>query len=411
MPRMSTPALLLAVAASAACSGGGSSTGLFSTSAGGACPPGMQITCTCAGGGSGVQVCAETGDAYGACLGCPAGSGGSGQGGTAGHGGHATSSTGGPGSGGAGGASTTGATTSSTTGMGGTTTTTSTGAGGGAPVLVYAHDATRLFTMDPSQPATPVTEIGTFDCVGGASQDPMMLDFAVSSQGALWGVSARYAYQFTIAGTTVHCGAPVTLGLAAGSMLFGLSFAPAGVIGGTESLVGADTAGNLWAVDTASGALTQHGTFGTVPANDGHGHTYANAGQAWELSGDLVFTEDAGSAIAFATVRDCPTPPSDTGCNATDTLIELDVSQIQAATTGSVTLVVLGQVVKSATCNDPANTSYGRLYGIAAYGDQILGFSHSGAIVSLSSADGSGCLVQSYATDLWSGAGITDVGP
>src|SRR5690348_1349021 len=36
------------------------------------CVPGMQITCSCPGGGSGVQVCNGAGTAYGDCTGCPA---------------------------------------------------------------------------------------------------------------------------------------------------------------------------------------------------------------------------------------------------------------------------------------------------------------------------------------------------
>ena len=86
--------------------------------------------------------------------------------------------------------------------------------------------------------------------------------------------------------------------------------------------VAGNNAGELWAIDSG-GTLTQHGNFGTVPANDGHGHTYpaANKGQLWELSGDIVFLANGGSPVGFATVRDCPNPPSQTGCSTIDTLI------------------------------------------------------------------------------------------
>ena len=61
-----------------------------------------------------------------------------------------------------------------------------------------------------------------------------------------------------------------------------------------QVLVGADTLGDVWSIDSTTGILTQHGTFGLVPATDGHGHTYANAGKAWELSGDVAFLEQRG---------------------------------------------------------------------------------------------------------------------
>ena len=166
-----------------------------------------------------------------------------------------------------------------------------------------------------------------------------------------------------------------------------------------EVLVGADTLGDVWSIDSTTGILTQHGTFGLVPATDGHGHTYANAGKAWELSGDVAFLNNGDSPVGYATVRDCPNPPSTTGCSTTDTLIELDPAAMGAATTGSITLSVRGQVVKQASCADTANTSYGRLFGLAVYETTVFGFSRAGGIVTISEVDGSGCLGLSTPAD------------
>jgi hypothetical protein len=61
-----------------ACSNGDGGTTGFAESAGTSCTPGVQQSCPCAGGApDGVQVCAPTGDAFGACMGCAGGSEGS----------------------------------------------------------------------------------------------------------------------------------------------------------------------------------------------------------------------------------------------------------------------------------------------------------------------------------------------
>jgi hypothetical protein len=198
-----------------------------------------------------------------------------------------------------------------------------------------------------------------------------------------------------------------------GVSFYGLTFAPAGVLGAGEVLVASNTAGELWSVvpSGTSASVTQHGTFGTVPANDGHGHTMKYPGTAWELSGDIVFLANNGSPVGFATVRDCEKPPSSSNCNETDTLIEIDVGALKSATTQSVVQSVRGQVVKAASCTDPDNTTYGSMYGIAAFGADVLGFSHEDTIVKIDNTDGTACLVLNTSGNAWSGAAITTVAP
>jgi hypothetical protein len=275
-------------------------------------------------------------------------------------------------------------------------------------VPIYAHTGTELYEIDPVDPTLAPLDIGAFDCIGGADQDVAMTDIAVDHAGAIWGVSVHDIHQ--VDATTAHCTA-ISLGASAAS-LSGLTFAPVGVLDpNVEVLVGADTAGALWAV-ASNGTLTQHGTFGVVPANDGRGHSYpaTTVGKSWELSGDIVLVANSGSPVGFATVRDCPSPPSTVGCDTTDTLIELDITEISAAGTAGVTKAVRGLIVKSAGCSDALNTGYGSLFGIAAWGGDILGFGHAGATVRVSSTDGTACLVASSAM-LWAGAGVTTLAP
>jgi hypothetical protein len=83
-----------------------------------------------------------------------------------------------------------------------------------------------------------------------------------------------------------------------------------------------------------------------------------------------------------------------------------------AGNTGSAVKAVRGQVTKAASCSDANNTTYGSMYGIAAYEDKIIGFSHDGFIVSISNADGTACLIHDYSgTIAFDGAGVTTKAP
>jgi hypothetical protein len=312
---------------------------------------------------------------------------------------------------------------SSGPGMGGGTTLTGladggTGAGSGVS-SAYAHTNNTLFKLDPSKAVLALTQIGNFDCIGGGSgQDTSMTDIAVDSQGNVWGVSAHHVYQLALpaGGTgTVHCASSFSLNVASNATFYGLTFAPVGVLDATkEVLVASNTAGELWEIDVSnpmSPSLTQHGTFGTVPPNDNHGHTYTYATKEWELSGDIVFLANGGNPVGFATVRDCPSPPSSSNCDTADTLVELDLSALKAQGNQPVIKSIRGQIVKAPGCSDPANTSYGSIYGIAAYQDKVFGFSHQGYIVTIDNNDGTACLALSTGGDAWAGAAITTVAP
>jgi hypothetical protein len=292
-----------------------------------------------------------------------------------------------------------GATSGTVTANGGNTTfsglggTTSTGTGA-AVASAYAHTNDTLFSLDPTQPTLALKQIGKFSCIGGSNEDSSMTDLAVNETGDIWAISSHNVYPITVSGSTVSCGTPIPFTSTA--TFYGLTFAPKGVIDpNKEVLVAGNTAGELWAIDTSTSpaTITQHGTLGLVPFTDGHGHTYKNSGKAWELSGDIVFLANGTSgAVGFATVRDCPTPPSTTNCNTTDTLIEINTGALLTAGSSSVLGSVRGQVVKATGCN-------------------VLGFSHQGFIVNISNIDGTACLVLPTNSDDWAGAAITTVAP
>jgi hypothetical protein len=265
---------------------------------------------------------------------------------------------------------------------------------------------------------------GSSSSGGGATEDSSMTDIAVDSKGNLWGVSEHNAYELDIQGSTVHCAKTIPLtGVSAGDIFYALSFVPKGVIdANAETLLGGDTAGNLWRIDTTTGAIEQHGNFGVVPATDGQSHNYPSdatatgttttVGTPWQLSGDIVFLADTGgSPIGFATVRDC----TSMGCSATDTLLQIDMTKLGkagTAVTGNITLGLRGQVVKSSTCTDTTNATYGRMYGIAAWNSTIYGFSHGSYIVEIDNSTGAACAVGGTNTaEAWSGAAVTTIAP
>jgi hypothetical protein len=290
--------------------------------------------------------------------------------------------------------------------------------GAGGSYLIYASTDTDLYTLDPQSQALALTHVGTFDCVDPVNgPHKAMTDVAVDKSDHLWGITGHDVYPLTVQGSTVHCGAVTSLKPAqAGQTIptfYALTFAPVGVVDpGVEVLVAGNSAGELWAID-AMGTASQHGVFGTVPADDGRGHAYAaaNVGKPWELSGDIVFLANGGSPVGFATVRDCPSPPSTTGCSYVDTLIEIDVSKLAAAGAQQVIKAVRGQIVKRAGCNDGWSGDYGSMYGIAAWDDLVYGFSRTGNLVQISNDDGSACLVQNYSPNKFSGAAVTTLAP
>jgi hypothetical protein len=298
-------------------------------------------------------------------------------------------------------------------GTGGFVTTAAGGSGGTAPSILYVHSNTRIYAGDPAETPLTLTAVGDFDCIGGPGEATSMTDVAVNAAGDIWAISATQIYRVVIDGGGAHCVETIALNNPQSIAFYGLTFAPKGTLDPTEEvLIAGNSAGELWSVD-AAGNLELHGTLGIVPANDGHGHAYANAGEPWELSGDIAFFENGGSPIGFATVRDCPNPPSTSNCNTIDTLVELDVEALAATGAQSVLKGVRGQVVRASSCNDN-QAGYGSVFGIAAWLGTVYGFSRQngdGFAIEISNVDGAACLIAPFAGSPWAGAGVTTVAP
>jgi hypothetical protein len=277
--------------------------------------------------------------------------------------------------------------------------------GGATPSTIYASTNTALYTFDPA--ASSLTMVGAYDCIGGTGQDTAMTDIAVDASGALYGISHSAVHTITVSAGTVHC-AQSTAITGTTVTFYGLAVAPAGALGTSETLLATALDGSIWAIDASSGQLTQHGTLGTVPANDGRGHVYANAGMPWEMAGDIVFVRSSsGATRAFANVRDCPAPPSTAGCDAIDTLVELDVAALAIAGTGNDVHAVQGQIVRSAACSDTA-LGYGSIYGLASSASSLIGFTHTGIVVTVDFTTGGGCGSSPGSAPQYNGAGVTN---
>jgi hypothetical protein len=269
-----------------------------------------------------------------------------------------------------------------------------------------------------------LAKVGEFDCIedGGSPEkgtDTAMTDIAVDRDGRIFGISSRMVFQDIQVGPNgVQCkGRGKVLPGDDALRFYGATFAPRGTISETsETLVVGDTEGNLYSVDGGSGDVRVLGNMGTVPSADGNGHSYAKAhrGKRWELSGDLVFLDNGGQPVGFATVRDCPNPPSQRGCNTTDTLVELNMAALRGGSGQSLTKALRGQIVKAPGCADTYAEGYGSMFGIAAYKGDIIGFSRDAYVVRIDNNRGGACRVADMKGMVpfgFSGAGVTTLAP
>jgi len=284
----------------------------------------------------------------------------------------------------------------------------------------YAHTDTTLYRLDADDPALPPQRIGDFDCVGrDGGLVTAMTDIAVDKRGRIVAVARdRVFLDVRIVGAAVVCGSSVQLvGDASSTAFYGATFAPAGTLGNAdETLVVANSEGELYAVDLATGALSVIGTFGAVPARDPNGQTYpsGNVGKAWSLSGDLVFLDNGGRSVAFATVRDCPNPPSSSNCSTSDSLLELDLTKLRYGSRAVVTRRLLGRITADTRCtNDPAS-AFGRTFGITAYKGAIFGFGRGSLVTRIDNTTAKACVVADLTGTLpvgFAGAGVTTAAP
>lgn len=345
--------------------------------------------------GAGVQACSSSssGDGFGMPVEGGTSSSGGSSGSTTSSGG-TTSSSGGNG------------TSSGLVGDGGLAEA-STGDGGNiVTTTVYANTDTTLYSVDPSTKVA--TAIGPMVGTSDSSTDSTITDCAVDGNGDVYVNSESKIYKANLpaGGTGTVTLTPVAT-VQGTTKFYALAFAPVGALDpSNETLVGGDSAGNLWSIDTTSGATKTLGNFGADPSVSGN---------TFELSGDVVFYLDSTQApTGLATIRSCPSGGSGTECKG-DYLAGVNMTALKANyTTGSTTSLLAGIYGSSGT--SPGNgTGFADVFGLAAWNATVFGFSRytktaAPTLITIDTTSGAGTSVQTFTfpdNDGWSGAGVT----
>jgi hypothetical protein len=278
-------------------------------------------------------------------------------------------------------------------------------------ITVYAHTDTQLFTMDPMTNA--VTLVGTFVGMGGGSYDSTVTDLAVNAEGDVFVNTETVVYQAAVPTTPGDVNLTMVATIAASSSVsfYALGFAPKGFLGAGETLVGGDSNGELWSVDTATGASLDLGSFGPVP--DGSGHQFA-------LSGDVFFyTDSTGEPTGLATIRSCPSSSKDGDCTEdNDYLAGVDMTAMSTAYSSGVRAAsLLGGIYGGTSTSVGPGTGYGEIFGLAAWEGNVYGFSRASSsgktppyLLSIDTTTGRASVIPStfpFTTGGWSGAGVT----
>jgi hypothetical protein len=276
------------------------------------------------------------------------------------------------------------------TGDGGTTVTTT----------IYAHSDDTLYSMDPQTKAT--TLIGKFSGASGA-----VTDLAVDANGDVYVNTESVVYKAALPATLPGT---VTLtqlaALQTSNRFYALAFAPAGALDpSNETLVGGDGSGEVWAIDTASGATTDLGHFGSDPSKSGN---------IFALSGDLVFYADAsGKATGLATIRSCKS--GGTSCGK-DFLAGVDMTALAGAYTSKTPAAsLLAGIYGGSTSGPGSGTGFADVFGLGAWQGSVFGFTrHTSAspptLILIDTTSGAGSQVATFNfanNNGWSGAGVT----
>jgi hypothetical protein len=278
-------------------------------------------------------------------------------------------------------------------------------------ITVYAHSDTQLYTMNPMTNA--VTLIGTFTGMGGSTYDSTVTDLAVNAEGEVYVNTESVVYKAAVPTTAGNVNLTRVASIAAASSVsfYALGFAPRGFLGAGETLVGGDSNGELWSIDTTTGASHDLGNFGPVPG--GSGNHFA-------LSGDVFFyTDSTGKPTGLATIRSCPPPSSKGYCNSyNDYLAGVDMAAMQAAfSSGTPASSLLAGIYGGGSTSTGAGTGYGEIFGLAAWKGNVYGFARatsSGSrppyFLSIDTSSGKASVISStfpFSSGGWSGAGVT----
>lgn len=270
---------------------------------------------------------------------------------------------------------------------------------------VYANTDNQLYSVDPMSKA--VTLIGTMVGTSDASADSTITDLAVNGAGDVYVNTESVVYKANLPAQGGTVSLTKVTAISSSSKFYALAFAPAGALAASsETLVGGDSAGNLWSIDTSSGTAMNLGNFGADPNNSGN---------IFELSGDVVFYVDSkNSPTGLATIRSCPMGGSSSKCGG-DFLAGVDMAKLKAAYGGVAQTTLLGGIYGGNGNNLGPGTGYHDVFGLAAWDSTVFGFTRhtttqpTPMLITIDTGSGVGTLVSNAFsfTNGWSGAGVT----
>jgi hypothetical protein len=198
----------------------------------------------------------------------------------------------------------------------------------------------------------------------------------------------------------------ITVG--SGQRFYALGFTPKDALGtGTgEVLIGGDGNGELWAIDTTSGATKDLGSFGSDPAD---------STITMGLSGDVVFYMGSnGKPTGLATIRGCSGSCSGSSSGySTDYLVGIDMTALANAYKSGPGASLNAGFYGAATSGDKGSgIGYREVFGLGAWNGSVFGFTHTSPISVLTigtsgSNSGVGALASSTSSAGWAGAGVT----
>lgn len=235
---------------------------------------------------------------------------------------------------------------------------------------VYAHSGSTLYRIDTVNFGT--VQIGPLAGLGSAS----MTDIAVDKNDHMVGVTLNKLY--SVDANTGACTLIKDLSTSTHNPT-SLSYIPADLNdpNSADILVTADSVGDVYQIDEATGSASKIGSYGTVAL----GKVVS--------SGDLIGVRGLG---IYATVD----VGSGAGSAANDYLASIDPVTWKATPIG-------------------AGTNYNNIFGLGFWAGKIYGFvddktNHTGKIISIDPNTGVGTEILSSAIE-WYGAGVTTDAP
>jgi hypothetical protein len=285
------------------------------------------------------------------------------------------------------------------------------GGDGSPPILstLYANTDLSLYSIDPSTNA--VLTLGSFVGLPDGGAGTGITDVAVNGAGEIFACSEIAIYSVTLPASPP---APIQLtsvvAIAGTGKFYALAFAPVGALdGAAETLVGGDSNGTLWAIDTKNGATTNLGSFGFDPTvGDGGTNVFG-------LSGDMVFyLDDQSRPTGIATIRSCTPGPGAVVCG-NDYLAGVNMSALKTAYAQKVPAgSLMGGIYGATSKSLGSGTTFREVYGLAAWNQKVFGFSRWTAaqpptMLTIDPVTGAGKTVQNGWNFMngWSGAAVT----